>query len=276
MRMSSHLHKIYMKYFPIVHHDHEALNGQHYFTPPFMGGKSNSLLGLYSSRPDAIYGEPMGLNNCQPHIKPSALHGHLNKPFLHSMGSSPHGSFHKFEHIEDSIKLEDTSPVIVPSQTAFYRPSSGVAVPMFVPYLSPHTSLPVQHTNDAASKETQYLRQQCFNCHTTEPPSWHHSTLNPGKIVCNKCGLYEHTHLHPHPLHFNKLCVGNKARKHTKGVLGSLSPKQKLGGLMKKGPREFAVTQRSSILSTASSVNSAGTTSDWDDNGALRVIMHQR
>ncbi|KAK7015612.1 hypothetical protein R3P38DRAFT_2518817, partial [Favolaschia claudopus] len=36
---------------------------------------------------------------------------------------------------------------------------------------------------------------RCFNCHTTEPPSWRRSTLNPGKIVCNKCGLYERTHL---------------------------------------------------------------------------------
>ena len=73
------------------------------------------------------------------------------------MGSSPHGSFHKFKHIEDGIKLEDTLPVIVPSQTAFYHPSSGIMVPMFVSYLSPHTGLPVQHTDDAASKETQYF-----------------------------------------------------------------------------------------------------------------------
>ncbi|KZP30904.1 hypothetical protein FIBSPDRAFT_673171, partial [Athelia psychrophila] len=45
------------------------------------------------------------------------------------------------------------------------------------------------HTEDAASKETQYLCQRCFNCHTTEPPSWRRSTLNLGKIVCNKYGF---------------------------------------------------------------------------------------
>ncbi|KAJ7900464.1 hypothetical protein B0H13DRAFT_1883446 [Mycena leptocephala] len=41
------------------------------------------------------------------------------------------------------------------------------------------------------SKETQYLHQRCFNCHTTKPLSWHRSTLNPGKVVYDKCGLYK-------------------------------------------------------------------------------------
>ncbi|KAJ7482091.1 hypothetical protein B0H11DRAFT_2418969 [Mycena galericulata] len=78
----------------------------------------------------------------------------------------------------------------------------------------------VQHTDDAASKETQYLHRRCFNCHTTKPPSWRRSTLNPGKIVCNKCGLYERTHLRARPLRFEKLRVGNKAPKEGKGVGG--------------------------------------------------------
>lgn len=240
------------------------------------------MLGPYSSRPDTIYGEPMGMSDRQPHIEPSALHGHsrLDEPFLHSMSSSPHGSFREFEHhLDDGVKLEDASPVIVPSQTAFYRPPSGGAMhPMSMSYLSPHTGLPVQHTDDAASKETQYLRRRCFNCHTTEPPSWRRSTLNPGKIVCNKCGLYERTHLRPRPLRFDELRAGNKARKQTKGVLGSPSPKQKLGagGLVKKEPREFGLVRRSSVSSTASSVHSGSGTSDWDDNGALRVIMYRR
>ena len=248
--------------FPIVRHDRD--NPQHYFAPPFIGGD----LGPYSStRQD--YGEPLG--DRQPHIEPSALHG---EPFI---TSSPHTSFREFDHIEDGVKLEDASPVIVPSQTAFYRPPSGGPIPMPMSYLSPHTGLPVQHTDDAASKETQYLRRRCFNCHTTEPPSWRRSTLNPGKIVCNKCGLYERTHLRPRPLRFDELRAGNKARKQTKGgVLGSTSPKQKLGGLVKKEPREFGNVRRSSVSSTASSVHSGSGTSDWDENGALKVIMYRR
>lgn len=41
----------------------------------------------------------------------------------------------------------------------------------------------VMHTDDANSKETQFLRRRCFNCRTTDPPSWRRSTLNTGKIV---------------------------------------------------------------------------------------------
>ncbi|CAA7258540.1 unnamed protein product [Cyclocybe aegerita] len=151
-----------------------------------------------------------------------------------------------------------------------------------ISYVSPHTGLPVQHTDDAASKETQYLRRRCFNCHTTEPPSWRRSTLNPGKIVCNKCGLYERTHLRPRPLRFDELRAGNKARKASKGQLGvngaggvngGVSPKQgKL--LVKKEPRErefgpSGLVRRSSVSSSASSVHSGSGASDWDDNVSI-------
>lgn len=181
---------------------------------------------------------------------------------------------------DPSIKLEDgSSPnaLIVPTQTSqtyFRPPSSGDHSPphhySMVPsgslstYLSPHTGLPVQHTDDAASKETQYLRRRCFNCHTTEPPSWRRSTLNPGKIVCNKCGLYERTHLRPRPLRFDELRAGNKARKQAKAAPGS--PK------VKKEPREYStggsppLMRRSSISSNSSVHSSSGGNSDWDDN----------
>ncbi|KAG2112546.1 uncharacterized protein F5147DRAFT_525869, partial [Suillus discolor] len=67
-------------------------------------------------------------------------------------------------------------------------------------------SVPIQHTDAAASKETQYLRRYFSNCYTTELPSWRHSTLgNPRKIVCNKCGLCERTHSCPRPLRFDEL-----------------------------------------------------------------------
>ncbi|KAH0588023.1 hypothetical protein H2248_006759 [Termitomyces sp. 'cryptogamus'] len=142
-----------------------------------------------------------------------------------------------------AIKLEDTPSLVVPSQQAFYsRPSSY------------HAGLPVQHTDDAASKETQYLRRRCFNCHTTEPPSWRRSTLNPGKIVCNKCGLYERTHLRPRPLRFDELRAGNKARANK----SKPSPK----AAIKKEPREIGLVRRSSVSSS----------SDWDDNGKSRVV----
>lgn len=166
-------------------------------------------------------------------------------------------------HDATNIKVEDSGPMMVPSHP-FYRPqSSGGMPPMPVSYMQSHNGLHVQHTDDAASKETQYLRRRCFNCHTTEPPSWRRSTLNPGKIVCNKCGLYERTHLRPRPLRFDELRAGNKQRKQSKGTV---SPKAKMSSIVKKEPREFGIARRSSV-SSASSVHSGSGASDWDDNG---------
>ena len=168
-----------------------------------------------------------------------------------------------------------------PSSSPMSNPSSlggspgGNDLHMAMSYLSPHSGLPVQHTDDAASKETQYLRRRCFNCHTTEPPSWRRSTLNPGKIVCNKCGLYERTHLRPRPLRFDELRAGNKARKQSKGTVaaaaGGLNPKQ---GKIKKEPRDYSaggLVRRSSVSSTSSAHSCSGA-SDWDDTGKFFII----
>jgi hypothetical protein len=152
---------------------------------------------------------------------------------------------------------------MVPSHSFFRSQSSGGVPPMGVPFVPPHGGLHVQHTDDAASKETQYLRRRCFNCHTTEPPSWRRSTLNPGKIVCNKCGLYERTHLRPRPLRFDELRAGHKPRKQSKGTV---SPKAKLSPIVKKEPRETGLSRRSSISSLSGSVHSGSGASDWDDN----------
>ncbi|KAJ7504692.1 hypothetical protein B0H11DRAFT_1655692, partial [Mycena galericulata] len=50
------------------------------------------------------------------------------------------------------------------------------------------------YTEDADSKETQYLRRRCFDCYVANTPGWRRSAINRGKIVCNRCGLYERTH----------------------------------------------------------------------------------
>jgi GATA-binding protein, other eukaryote len=180
----------------------------------------------------------------------------------------------------------------------------GVGLGMPPAYLNPHTGLPVQHTDDAASKETQYLRRRCHNCHTTEPPSWRRSTLNPGKIVCNKCGLYERTHLRPRPLRFDELRAGNRARKQAaaaaaaaQGVakpppaiptpsaaaasiavqgVESTSPVASPKAVKKEQvPESPALTRRASISSNSSSVHSGSGASDWDDSCEylLRILL---
>ncbi|KAG6910807.1 hypothetical protein DXG01_007696 [Tephrocybe rancida] len=237
-------HMVRRATFPYVRHDRDdGMPMQQY--PPFI---------QYPAPPrhDALYAEPIT----------------EHQEFMPSMTNSPHQSYHDFDD-NPAIKLEDTSgSLMVPSQPGFYsRPPSSGGMPMS--YLSPHTGLPVQHTDDAASKETQYLRRRCFNCHTTEPPSWRRSTLNPGKIVCNKCGLYERTHLRPRPLRFDELRAGNKAR--TNKAKGTVSPKAKLA-LVKKEPRDRdfpGLVRRASVSSTSSSVHSGSGASDWDDNVSL-------
>jgi GATA-binding protein len=235
--------------FPYVRQDRgDAVPMQSY--PPFIQHHQQDNFHSFSARPDNVYGSSLSLSS-----EPSE--GFVN----------PHSQpYHDYDD-NPSIKLEDNGSMMVPSQTGFYRPQSASPLHngMTMSYLSPHTGLPVQHTDDAASKETQYLRRRCFNCHTTEPPSWRRSTLNPGKIVCNKCGLYERTHLRPRPLRFDELRAGNKARKASKGTV---SPKATKIGLVKKEPREFGLVRRSSV-SSSSSVHSGSGASDWDDNGVF-------
>ncbi|KAK0230299.1 hypothetical protein IW262DRAFT_1337488 [Armillaria fumosa] len=171
------------------------------------------------------------------------------------------------DYSAEPIKLEHTLPPMhLPAHhhhhhhphQQFYQPFPSPPPPAYT--LSPHTGLPVQHTDDAASKETQYLRRRCFNCHTTEPPSWRRSTLNPGKIVCNKCGLYERTHLRPRPLRFDELRAGNKARKAAAGAAPQkkpLSPKKEQSRSPQLLPRRDSQEWDDSLSTYSSSSTSS-------------------
>ncbi|KAA1466559.1 hypothetical protein DENSPDRAFT_749641, partial [Dentipellis sp. KUC8613] len=231
--------------YPYVRQDRD--DSAQYAAPIFINQDHEPMMGSYSSRTDTLYGEPLPLVDNSPQYISLGPN-----PAMQSMSSSPASSYHEFDKM-DRVKLEESAPVIVPSQTCLYRPSSSGPAPP-ISYLSPHTGLPVQHTDDAASKETQYLRRRCFNCSQTEPPSWRRSTLNPGKIVCNKCGLYERTHLRPRPLRFDELRTGNKSRKAAKSA-------SKGSPVVKKEEVE-PMSRRASV----SSSSSAQTSSDWDDS----------
>ncbi|KAJ7110453.1 hypothetical protein C8R44DRAFT_883598 [Mycena epipterygia] len=60
----------------------------------------------------------------------------------------------------------------------------------------------VVHTDDAATKLSDRIRRRRFICCTTDTSTWRRSNLCPGKVLCNKCGLFEHMHLRPRPEHF--------------------------------------------------------------------------
>ncbi|KAJ7463011.1 hypothetical protein FB451DRAFT_1043484 [Mycena latifolia] len=60
----------------------------------------------------------------------------------------------------------------------------------------------VVHTDDAATKLNDRVRRRCFNCRMTDTSTWRRSSLTPGKVLCNKCGLFERTHSRPRPEQF--------------------------------------------------------------------------
>ncbi|KAI0258910.1 hypothetical protein BC834DRAFT_974684 [Gloeopeniophorella convolvens] len=58
----------------------------------------------------------------------------------------------------------------------------------------PYRTSAVMYTDDARVKTGHNIRRKCSNCSATETVSWRRSQLTQGRMVCNKCGLYERTH----------------------------------------------------------------------------------
>jgi len=77
-------------------------------------------------------------------------------------------------------------------------------MPMSMPYpgVPMNSNIPVVFTEDAATKLSDRVRRRCFNCCTTDTSTWRRSNLSPGKVLCNKCGLFERTHSRPRPEQF--------------------------------------------------------------------------
>ncbi|KAJ8075241.1 hypothetical protein PM082_019574 [Marasmius tenuissimus] len=56
---------------------------------------------------------------------------------------------------------------------------------------SHHTEQRVVYTEDASTRLSSRVRRRCFTCGETETSAWRRSNHNPGKLLCNKCGLAE-------------------------------------------------------------------------------------
>ncbi|EKM50348.1 uncharacterized protein PHACADRAFT_166850 [Phanerochaete carnosa HHB-10118-sp] len=82
------------------------------------------------------------------------------------------------------VSTRSIQPIHVSSQPVFEQPSYIV------------------HTDDAATKLNDRVRRKCYNCRTTDTSTWRRSSLTPGKVLCNKCGLFERTHSRPRPEQF--------------------------------------------------------------------------
>ncbi|KAF9025895.1 hypothetical protein BDZ89DRAFT_1135183 [Hymenopellis radicata] len=66
-------------------------------------------------------------------------------------------------------------------------------------HFNPSRPSTIWYTDEASRRNTDTVRRVCFNCRTGESPSWRRSRLVPGKILCNRCGLYERAHSRARP-----------------------------------------------------------------------------
>ncbi|KAJ3756401.1 hypothetical protein EV360DRAFT_19802, partial [Lentinula raphanica] len=82
------------------------------------------------------------------------------------------------------------------------REPYGLQMPIAYPGGPINSNVPVVYTEDAATKLSDRVRRRCFNCCTTDTSTWRRSNLSPGKVLCNKCGLFERTHSRPRPEQF--------------------------------------------------------------------------
>ncbi|KAF8261724.1 hypothetical protein EI94DRAFT_1466769, partial [Lactarius quietus] len=57
-------------------------------------------------------------------------------------------------------------------------------------------------TDDVNVKRGEGVQRWCFNCRATDTTTWRRSSLSPGKLLCNRCGLFERAHRIPRPERF--------------------------------------------------------------------------
>lgn len=50
------------------------------------------------------------------------------------------------------------------------------------------------YTDESNVRPDHWTRRICHNCRATASGTWRRSILTTGKILCNKCGLFERTH----------------------------------------------------------------------------------
>lgn len=70
------------------------------------------------------------------------------------------------------------------------------------PFFPRIRTIEVVFTDDAKRKLSEGVHRWCFNCRATETTTWRRSSLSPGKLLCNRCGLFERTHHIPRPEKF--------------------------------------------------------------------------
>jgi hypothetical protein len=167
--------------------------------------RQNSLQSapMYSSFPYTNDSQVRQHSRSHHNSHPSAR-GNLNTSQGYSLGYSPHGNFdHRYElnppSDHSSYQMHSAMPGTHVGLPGVQQNRVGYAVPYPVPGQSNNHII---HTDDATTKLSERVRRRCFNCCTTDTSTWRRSNLSPGKVLCNKCGLFERTHSRPRPEQF--------------------------------------------------------------------------
>ncbi|OAX34664.1 hypothetical protein K503DRAFT_698321 [Rhizopogon vinicolor AM-OR11-026] len=106
---------------------------------------------------------------------------------------------HRYSH--DSHPYHVSSSYTSPPMTHSTQ-SSGRDNPQLSYPLPGQNYQAICFTDDASTKLSDRVRRRCFNCCTTDTSTWRRSNLSPGKVLCNKCGLFERTHGRSRPDQF--------------------------------------------------------------------------
>jgi GATA-binding protein, other eukaryote len=83
--------------------------------------------------------------------------------------------------------------------------------------------------------------------------------------VCNKCGLYERTHLRARPQRFDELRASNKARKNSNAAQSPPSTQSPVSDAKPSPPAQSRLLASPELIKREPGLEN-GSTSDWDDS----------
>ncbi|PFH53247.1 hypothetical protein AMATHDRAFT_45531 [Amanita thiersii Skay4041] len=153
--------------------------------------------------------DPALLQSSRHHPPPPSHYPSRADSMTHNYGFATHPPpfDHRYDHSDGSSHSPYHNSVALPSHATIppvshlpanhLRDSYSHSYPM--PGQAPVGSI---YTDDASTKLSDRVRRRCFNCCTTDTSTWRRSNLSPGKVLCNKCGLFERTHSRPRPEQF--------------------------------------------------------------------------
>ncbi|KAG2102571.1 uncharacterized protein F5147DRAFT_746825 [Suillus discolor] len=151
----------------------------------------------HSTYSDAYYSQDQMARQSRPYPHdPVRDSGRVSHSYSYTPRPHPE---HRYSHDSHPYHVSSSysSPALAHSAASSGRDSSQL--PYTLPGQSYHA---IGYTDDAATKLSDRVRRRCFNCCTTDTSTWRRSNLNPGKVLCNKCGLFERTHGRSRPDQF--------------------------------------------------------------------------